>query len=273
MGFLPIQRVGRAVPGLGSARGQVGGRCQCRSRQGLGRRIKCQQRELSWQLGRDVLIVGRLRDRILGLVLEAGVGGKMWEEASCRHAEGSINAKMQVFARNDTFALRQQPKSIQESSLLHAEAGTVQPPCPVPRQGAGITRTVSASLLHISAGPQQGFYSVQQTPSLTVAVTVFFPCHPGPRCFWCQCFSKCYSRLPCVHPGELWALGGGGAAPQDSQPHPGVPGAAAQHRQQQEAGMSVAGSQVPVPGSIVKYCSFDTFSGILYEVGSMCQSP
>lgn len=95
----------------------------------------------------------------------------MWEEASCRHAEGSVNAKMQVFACNDTFALRQQSKSIQESSLLHDETGTMQPPWPVPRH----TRTLSASLLHISAGPQQGFCSVQQTPSLTVAVTAFFP--------------------------------------------------------------------------------------------------
>lgn len=101
------------------------------------------------------------------------MGGKKWEEASCRHAEGSTNANMQVFACNDTFALRQQPKSTQESSLVHAETGTMQPSCPIPRQGTGITRTVSASLLCISVGPQQGFYSVQQTPSLTVAVTVF----------------------------------------------------------------------------------------------------
>lgn len=58
----------------------------------------------------------------------------MWEEAGCRHAEGFINANMQLFACNDTFAMRQQLKSIQESSLLHAESGTLQPPCPVPRQ-------------------------------------------------------------------------------------------------------------------------------------------
>lgn len=31
--------------------------------------------------GRDVLFVGRLRGKILGFVSEAGVGGKMWEEA------------------------------------------------------------------------------------------------------------------------------------------------------------------------------------------------
>lgn len=90
--------------------------------------------------------------------------------------EGSINAKMQVFDCNDTFALRQQPKNIQESSLLHAETGTMQPPCPVPRQDAGITGTVSASLLHMLVGkPQQGFCSVWQTPSLTVALTVCSP--------------------------------------------------------------------------------------------------
>ncbi|XP_051483964.1 monoacylglycerol lipase ABHD6 isoform X2 [Apus apus] len=63
-----------------------------------------------------------------------------------------------------------------------------------------------------------------------------------PGCFWCQCFSERYPGLPRVHPGELRALGGGGAAPQDSQPHPGVPGTDAQHGQQQEAGVSVAGS-------------------------------
>lgn len=118
-----------------------------------------------------MLTVGRLLGKILGFVSEAEVGGKVWEEASCRHAEGSINAKTQVFDCNDTFALRQQPKNIQESLLLHAETGTLQPPCPVPRQDVDITRTVSASLLHISVGPQQ----VQQTPFLTVALTVFSP--------------------------------------------------------------------------------------------------
>uniref|UniRef100_A0A8D2NEC8 acylglycerol lipase n=1 Tax=Zonotrichia albicollis TaxID=44394 RepID=A0A8D2NEC8_ZONAL len=92
-------------------------------------------------------------------------------------------------------------------------------------------------------------------------------------CFWCQCSGRRHPGLPRVHPGELRPLGGGGAAPQDGQPHPGVPGTAAQHRQQQEAGLSVAGSHVPTPGSLVKYCSFDMFSGILYESGSMCQSP
>lgn len=81
-----------------------------------------------------------------------------------------------------------------------------------------------------------------------MGVTIFPPSRPGPGCFRRQCFGERYPGLPRVHPGELRALGGGGAAPQDGQPHPGVPGAAAQHGQQQEAGVSVAGSRAPAPG-------------------------
>lgn len=45
-----------------------------------------------------MLIVGRLLGKILGFVSEAEVGGKVREEASCRHTEGSINAKMHLLA-------------------------------------------------------------------------------------------------------------------------------------------------------------------------------
>lgn len=90
-----------------------------------------------------------------------------------------------------------------------------------------------------------GFLWCPAKPSSACGTDYVFLCHPGPGCFWCQCFIERYPGLPRVHPGELRALGGGGAAPQDGQPHPGVPGAAAQHGQQQEAGMSVAGSQAP----------------------------
>lgn len=37
-----------------------------------------------------MLIVGRLLGKILEFVSEAEVGGKVWEEASCRHAERGL---------------------------------------------------------------------------------------------------------------------------------------------------------------------------------------
>lgn len=94
-------------------------------------------------------------------------GGK---EASCRHTKGSVNAKVQVFACSDPFALSQQPKSIREFPAV-PEAGTVQPPGPIPWHGYHRMELASRGLcLHPCSAPrldlgrqlQQGFYSVQQ---------------------------------------------------------------------------------------------------------------
>lgn len=83
---------------------------------GMGRGIKCQQRELSWQLAARGQAVRDLLQR----------EGK---EASCRCAKGIVNEKLQAFVCSDLFVLCWQPKCIQESSLLHAEASSL----PVPK--------------------------------------------------------------------------------------------------------------------------------------------
>lgn len=83
------RREERAEPGLGRARGQAGGRRQ-RSRRGLGRGIKCQQRELSWQLGRDVLFVGRRRGEARHGARRAGYTGR--SERGRRQAAGTQSA-------------------------------------------------------------------------------------------------------------------------------------------------------------------------------------
>lgn len=109
---------------------------------------------------------------LVGLVTQGGVRG---EEASCRHAKRSVNARVQAFAYNDPFALRLQPKSVQENSLPHAETGKVQPPRPIPRHGYCMMRLAlqgpcphpcSASRLDLQRQLQQGFYGVQQNLAL-----------------------------------------------------------------------------------------------------------